>query len=187
VREQGEGAQALSALKEGGGTMRHLGALALVALLFAACTDEARQSYLSLSGRLFIFNPRVASATYVVTLAINKSPPAGSRVIATFDNPAGGPQLVVDQKIFPAQEKLSLESPNLICIKKGRRYAFQVVLKDAAGQELQRVESSIESTLDQSIMPDAPLVQGPAYEPNKLLKGKADGKIDGLAKPPCPA
>jgi hypothetical protein len=166
---------------------RKLGLAILSAVVLVACTDEARQSYLSLSGRLFIFNPRMASATYVVTLAVNKQPPEGSGVIATFENPAGGPQLVVDQKIFPAQQKISLESPNLTCIKKGRRYAFQVVLNDAAGQELQRVDSSIESTLDQSIMPDAPLVEGPAYEPNKLLKGRADGKIAGLAKLPCPA
>jgi hypothetical protein len=166
---------------------KQMSATLLTGLLLLACTDDARQSYMSLTGRIFIFNPRVASATYVVTLSINKTPPEGSGVVATFDNPAGGPQLVVDQKIFPAQQKLSLESPNLTCIKKGRRYGFQVVLNDGAGKELQRVESSIESTLDQSIMPDAPLVEGPAYDPNKLLKGKADGKIEGLQKPPCPA
>ena len=74
--------------------------LLLVALLLAGCTDEARQSYMSLSGRLFIFNPRMGSATYVVTLALNKTPPEGSRVVATFENPAGGAALVVDQKIF---------------------------------------------------------------------------------------
>jgi hypothetical protein len=158
----------------------------LVALLLAGCSDEARQSYMTLSGRLFIFNPRVASATYVVTFAINKTPPEGSHVIATFENPAGGAALVVDQKIFPAQQKISLESPNLTCIKKDRRYSFEVVLQDATGKEIQRVSSSIASSLDQSIMPDAPLVIGPAYDPNPILKGRADGKIEGLVKPPCP-
>ena len=161
--------------------------LLLVALLLAGCTDEARQSYMSLSGRLFIFNPRMGSATYVVTLAVNKTPPEGSHVVATFENPAGGSALVVEQKIFPAQQKISLESENLTCIKKGRRYAFEVVLQDAAGTQLQKVTSSIESTLDQSIMPDAPLVEGPAYDPNPALKGRKDGKIEGLVKPACPA
>ena len=161
--------------------------LLLVALLLAGCTDEARLSYMSLSGRLFIFNPRMGSATYVVTLAVNKTPPEGSRVVATFENPAGGAALVVDQKIFPAQQKISLESENLTCIKKGRRYAFEVVLQDAAGKELQKVSSSIESTLDQSIMPDAPLVVGPAYDPNPVFKGRTDGKIEGLVKAACPA
>jgi hypothetical protein len=167
--------------------MKHLGLFACVMVMLAACSDETRQSYLSLSGRLFIFNPRVASATYVVTLAVNKTLPEGSRVIATFDNPAGGAPLLVNQKIISAQQKISLESPNLTCIKKGRRYAFQVILQDAAGKELQRVDSSIESTLDQSIMPDAPLVEGPAYDPNSLLKGNKAGRIAGLEKPACPA
>jgi hypothetical protein len=164
-----------------------IGRLLVIALLLAACTDETRQSYMSLSGRLFIFNPRMGSATYVVTLAINKTPPEGSHVVATFENPAGGAALVVEQKIFPAQQKISLESENLTCIKKGRRYAFEVVLKDASGQDLQKVSSSIESTLDQSIMPDAALVEGPAYDPNPALKGRTDGKIEGFVKPACPA
>jgi hypothetical protein len=159
----------------------------LAALLLVGCTDEARQSYMSLSGRLFIFNPRMGSATYVVTLAVNKTPPEGARVVATFENPAGGAALVVEQKIFPAQQRISLESENLTCIKKGRRYAFDVVLQDVAGKELQKVTSSIESTLDQSIMPDAPLVEGPAYDPNPALKGRKDGKIVGLVKAECPA
>lgn len=136
----------------------------------AACTDEARTSYLDLQGRVFIFNPRIATATYVVTLAIRKEPPAGSKVVAAFDNPAGGEPLKMEQIIRAGQTQVALESEPLQCVKKDRTYKFSVTLVDSSGKELQTVSSSITSTLDQSILPPAPLVVGPGYEPNPALE-----------------
>jgi hypothetical protein len=72
-------------------------------------------------------------------------------------------------------------------VKKGRRYNFKVKLVNASGEELQQLSSSVVSTLDQSILPDAPLVVGPAYDKNPLLKGRADGKIEGFKGADCPA
>jgi hypothetical protein len=155
-------------------------------LTLAGCRDESRLSYLELSGRNFIFNPRVNSATYVVTLAVLKDIPQGSRITARFENPAGGAALVVEKKVFPDQPKIALESDNLTCVKAGRRYAFSVSLLDGNGQELQKIDSSLESSLDQTVMPDAPLVVGPAYDKNPALKGRADGKIEGTVHH-CPA
>ena len=151
----------------------------------AACTDEARTSYLDLQGRVFIFNPRIATATYVVTLAIRKTPPAGSKVVATFDNPAGGEALRIEQPFRDGQTRVSLESDPLQCVKKGRTYAFHVSVVDASGKELQKVDSSITSTLDQSILPPAPLVIGPGYEPNPALEETA-GKDAMAQRAQCP-
>lgn len=136
----------------------------------AACTDEARTSYLDLQGRVFIFNPRIATATYVVTLALRKEPPAGSKVVATFDNPAGGDPLRMEQPVRAGQKQVALESEPLQCVKKGRTYKFSVALLDSSGKELQTVNSSITSTLDQSILPPVPLVVGPGYDPNPALE-----------------
>jgi hypothetical protein len=158
-----------------------------VLLSLSACKDPARSGYLELTGHIFIFNPRIASATYMVTLAVTKPVPDGSQVVATFEDPAGSEAIVVQQKLKPAQQTISLESPDLQCIKKDRRYAFTVSLRDQSDKELQLISSGITSTLDQDIMPDAPLVVGPAYDKNPALKGRVDGKIPGLVKPACPA
>jgi hypothetical protein len=159
----------------------------LFLLTLAGCRDEARQSFLELTGRIFIFNPRVATATYVVTLAVLKPLPAGSQVEAVFDNPAGGEKLKVEHLVRSPMAKIALESPSLLCIKKGKRYYFDVTLKDASGTALQTISSSIESTLDQSILPDLPLVVGPEYQPNPELQGNAAGKLPGGPKHKCPA
>jgi hypothetical protein len=161
-------------------------ASACIAVSLSACKDESRDGYVALAGRIFVFNPRVNSATYVVSLAKLKPIPDGATLHAEFDNPAGGARIVVDQKIWPQQEKIALESPNLTCIRKGTAYAFSVTLKDAQGAALQTIESSITSTLDQSVMPDAPLVVGPSYDPNPELQGDPGGKIPGRKKPDCP-
>ncbi len=161
--------------------------LLTVCLLLAACRDESRSGYVELTGRVFIFNPRVATATYVVSLGILKPLPEGARIEAVFDDPAGGDRIKISQLMRTVAGKVAVESPNLHCIKKGKRYAFEVKLLDANGATLQSVSSSIESTLNQSILPDAPLVVGPGYEPNPELKGNAAGKLPDGPKFKCPA
>ena len=41
--------------------------------------------------------------------------------------------------------------------------------------------------LDQSVLPDRPLVVGPVYELNKDLAGHPDGRLPNEPKPDCPA
>lgn len=159
--------------------------LLALAIALSACTDTARTGYLDLTGRVFIFNPRLATATYVVTLAIRKAPPAGAQVVAVFENPAGGDALRLEQSVRDGQTLVSLESEPLQCVKKGRPYAVAVTLLDAAGKELQRLETSITSTLDQSVLPPAPLVVGPGYEPNPALQ-ETSGKQAMQNRMQCP-
>ncbi len=167
--------------------MRSAGALIVAGLSLAGCKDDSRSGYVELAGRMFVFNPRVATATYVVSLNILKPLPNGARIEAVFDNPAGGTRIRVAEVVRTVAGKVAVESPTLLCIKKGKRYAFDVTLFDANGATLQTVSSSIESSLDQSIMPDAPLVVGPGYEPNPELQGNAGGRLPGGPKHTCPA
>jgi hypothetical protein len=166
--------------------IRKIAMLTLLSMSLLGCRDESRLGYMELTGRVFIFNPRIGEATYVVTLGVVNEPPAGSRVEAVFDNPAGGDTIKIAQIIRPAQTRISLESEPLHCIVKDKPYAFKVSLLSEKGDVLQVVESSIHSTLDQSIMPDAPLVIGPAYDPNPELKGNAAGKLPDGPKFKCP-
>jgi hypothetical protein len=159
--------------------------LLVVSLVLAACQDTARMSNLELSGRILIFNPRMATATFVVTLNVLKQPPAGSRVVAEFDNPAGGPRLKMEQPVREGQTKIAFESEALLCIKKGKPYQFNVELVASDGVSLQRISSSITSTLDQSVLPDVPLVEGPGYAPNPAAKSNEAGQV--LRQRACPA
>ena len=51
----------------------------------------------------------------------------------------------------------------------------------------QTIDTTITSSLDQTILPDRPLVVGPVYTPNPDLAGHPDGKLPegtGVACPP---
>jgi hypothetical protein len=167
--------------------MRQIFLCAVAMLILAAgCREQAGNDYVKLTGSIFIFNYRIAEANYVVTLAKLKPTPEGARVIARFDNPAGGERLVIDKKIWTNNDRIVLESDALSCVAKGKPYRYDIEILGPDGTKLQLLAGSITSTLDQDILPDRPLVVGPVYTPNPELKGRRDGKIPGLVKAPCP-
>lgn len=164
-----------------------IGAALLVGITsLSGCQREDTKEPLKVSGKVFIFNYRVAEATYVVTLARNGPLPDPSFVETTFENPAGGAPLVTRSKIFPFWEKVSLESPPVHCVAKGKTYAVDIRILDGEDKVIQTIRTSLTSTLDQSIMPGKPLVVGPVYTPNPEVYG-ADGKVDYAQEKTCPA
>lgn len=164
-----------------------IGAALLVGITsLSGCQREDTKEPLKVSGKVFIFNYRVAEATYVVTLARNGPLPDPSFVETTFENPAGGPPLVTRSKIFPFWEKVSLESPPVHCVAKGKPYAVDIRIIDGEDKVIQTIKTSLTSTLDQSIMPGKPLVVGPVYTPNPEVYG-TDGKVDYAQEKTCPA
>ena len=156
-----------------------------IAVLLTSCRETANGGYVEVTGKLFIFNYRVATATYVVTLGKLRPLSDGMIVQAAFDDPAGGSTIIVDQKVWPKLEKIAIESPPVFCVVKDRPYAFKIVLKGADGAVLQELRGSITSSLDQSALPDRPLVVGPVYTPNPELKGRPDGHLPGLENMTC--
>ena len=158
--------------------------IALLAL--AACRDAGGEGEdFAISGKLFVFNYRVATATYLVTLKPLGPVRDGDVAVATFEDPAGGAPIVVRSKIWPKLEKTAIESPPLRCVRKGRPYAVTIRIEDAAGTVRQTIETTMTSSEDQDLLPDRPLVVGPVYTPNPELAGRPDGKLDD-AGPPCP-
>ncbi|MFN3720642.1 MAG: hypothetical protein ACK4UW_17230 [Rhizobium rhizophilum] len=151
----------------------------------AGCQREDLDEPLKLSGKVFIFNYRVAQATYVVTLTRNGPLPEPSFAEASFENPAGGEPLVTRTRIFPFWEKVSLESPPVHCVVKDRPYAISVRVVDGRGKVLQIIETALTSSLDQSILPGKPLVVGPVYTPNPDVYG-VDGTVDYAQETSCP-
>jgi hypothetical protein len=150
---------------------RPLLALAVFAMMLAGCQRETEGKLVELSGRIFVFNYRVATANYLVTLRKLGPLPNGSVATAEFENPQGGKALMAREKIFAVDDKIVLQSPQLHCVRKDHAYAVTVRILDASGDILQEIGTSIISDVDQSVMPTKPLVIGPGYEANPEVYG----------------
>jgi hypothetical protein len=165
-----------------------VGAMLAAAATLGACRDAGKDGegrLFEISGRLVVFNYRLARATFVVTLRPLQPMGEGQAVVASFQNPAGGEPLIVEQKVWPKLGKVSLESPALSCIVKDKPYAISISIKDANGAILQKIDTTLMSTQDQSVLPDRPLVIDQLYTPNPELAGHPDGKLPGAPKPDC--
>lgn len=148
-------------------------------LALAGCRDQSSGFYVQLTGRIFVFNYRVATATYVVTYEKLQPVPDGAMMLTEFDDPAGGKMIEVTQKIWPKIDKIAVASPPVFCIVKDKPYTFKSTLFDPHGAQLQEISGTVISSLDQTVLPDRPLVVGPGYTPNPDLKGNPGGKLPG--------
>ncbi len=161
--------------------------LAIAALLFlTGCQRDEPREVAKLSGRMFVFNYRVAVATYLVTLQRIAPIRDGSTVEATFENPRGGPDLIINDKIFPTDERITVQSPPVECVKQDRPYKVSIRIKAPEGDILQTIQTTIRSDTDQSALPAKPLVVGPLYTPNPEVF-KPDGSTDMRPAKGCPA
>lgn len=152
----------------------------VLALSLAACQRETGPDPLQLTGKMFVFNYRLAYATYVVTLNRTEPLPDGATVTAEFENPAGGAPLVTTRKLFPKLEKVVLESPEIACVKKARPYRVAIRVNGPDGAQLQALETTVVSDLDQSVLPAQALVVGPAYDknPDMFRNGKTPAHFE---------
>jgi hypothetical protein len=170
--------------------MRKL-SLALVVLGMlgvSACRESGGEGeYFRIDGKIFVFNYRVATATYLVNLAPLRPVEEGQTAVVSFEDPAGGEPLVVRQKIWPKMPKTTIESPPLRCVVKDRPYAISIKIEGPDGSVRQTIETTLASVDDQSILPDKPLVVGPLYKPNPELKGNPGGELPDSEMPPCPS
>ncbi len=114
-------------------------ALLLASAVLTGCQRET-DKFVEVSGRVFVFNYRIAIATYVVTLNKKAPIPEGTVAIAEFENPAGGDVLVTNEKIYPFWDKITLQSPAIHCVKKDKPYAVSVRLVDAKGRDIAKPE-----------------------------------------------
>jgi hypothetical protein len=97
----------------------------------------------------------------------------------------GGDPLVTKEKIYSFWTKITLESPDVYCIRKDKPYTVNIRLVDADGKTLQSLKTTVTSNLDQTILPSKPLVVGPDYTKNPDVF-KADGSVD-YGTTACPA
>lgn len=138
--------------------------ICLLLLAASACSGDG--PYVVVSGGGILFNYRLAEATAGIVAEVARPLPDGGKVVAEFEDPAGGPAIVETRAITNARRRFSFMTPPLTGIKADRDYRVVVRVIDAEGQVLQTVESKVHSDLDQSILPDAPLTIGPGYTRN---------------------
>ncbi len=156
-------------------------------LALGACRESGGQGeYFEISGKLVVFNYRVATATYLVNLKPLRPVGEEETAVATFEDPAGREPIVVRQKIWPKLEKTTIESPPLRCIVKDKPYAVSIEIEGPDGTIIQTIKTTMISSEDQKLLPDRPLVVGPIYTPNPELAGRPDGKLDVTNEADCP-
>ena len=147
------------------GTMFALAAL-------AGCFDDSKSPYLELRGGGFQFNYRIAEATATLVLGSLRTLPPDSVVEVNFENPAGGAPIVLRKPVGADDTSIDFSTPPLTGIVKDKPYQVTVRLLAKDGKELQRIEKPYKSNLDQSVLPEKPLVVGPGYAPNPDLEKK---------------
>ena len=92
--------------------------------------------------------------------------------------------LTARQKLFPAMNKIVLESPAVHCVKKAKPYAVTIRLLGPEDAEIQRLKTTIASNVDQSLLPAKPLSLGPLYDRNPAVF-RPDGSTD-FSPEACP-
>lgn len=165
--------------------LRSPAALLIAALALASCRDTGGEGeYFQLDGKLFIFNYRIATATYLVNIKPLGPVEEGWKAITSFEDPAGGAAIIVEKKIWPKLPKTIIESPPLRCVVKDRPYAVSIRIESSDGTPMQTIETTMMSSENQAeVLPDQPLVVGPDYQANPALAGHPDGKLPGGTGP----
>jgi hypothetical protein len=142
--------------------------LALAATLaLAACSESG--PYLEVSGGSFIFNYRLAEAYAGLIAARRRTLPENARIEAVFEDPAGGPPIVLSKDVTPGRREYSFTTDALTGIRANRDYAVTVRLIAADGTAIETLDKKFRSDVDQSILGDKPLTIGPGYTRNPAL------------------
>ena len=144
---------------------KHIPMLAVM-LSLAAC-DNSGGPAASFAGGGFVFNYRIGEAFYGVVINTERRLPAGAVIQGQFENPAGGPAIVVKDNYREGQRKYMLRTPALKGVKKDVPYKVVVEILDKPdGNVIDHLEKTIKSDVDQSMIPQEPMVIGPGYTLN---------------------
>ena len=149
--------------------MRKL-ALLVFALFLVGCSEDPNAPYLSFAGGGFVFNYRNAEAFYGFVAKPLRTLPEGGKIEAQFEVPGSAEPAIVSEKVVKGQVQYNFKTPNLKGIQAKRDYKAVMRLIDAEGKEVARYERNFQTDIDQSTLPDQPLVVGPGYQLNPDLK-----------------
>lgn len=146
-------------------------ALAVIVALFMVGwwtrEDPAEKPWLEIAGSGFLFNYRIAEVSYGFTAFVVRPLPTGSIIEAGFEDPAGGPDLLVRQRVGTGTARYGFQSPPVRGVRADTPYRVSVrILDREETTELWRHEFTVASQLDDDVMPERPLTVGPGYARN---------------------
>lgn len=145
----------------------------LLAIGWATRTPPGETPYLGIAGKGFIFNYRLAEAYYGFTAQLQRPVANASAIEASFEDPAGGPPILVSERLWPASRQYAIRTPGLTGIRKDRPYRVTVrLLEGWERKPVFQTEFTISSSLDGALVPDAPLTIGPGYARNPQAEGQ---------------
>jgi hypothetical protein len=146
--------------------VNYLKLLIAILLLSSAGCDDGKPTA-SFAGGGFVFNYRIGEAFYGVVINTEGRLPQEAIIQASFENPSGGQPILVKEKFRVGQRRYMLRSPALKGIKKDVPYKVVVQILDKPdGAVVHRLEHTFKSQVDQSMIPQGPLVIGPGYTLN---------------------
>jgi len=126
---------------------------ALTALLLLIGCDGDKGPYLSFAGGGFVFNYRIAEIYYGFVLKPERKLPEGSVIEARFEDPAGGPDIVIDAPARSGQLQYMFRTPAVKGVRKDKDYRVEVRLLDKP-----------QGTALASM---SPMIVGPTIEPTR--------------------
>jgi hypothetical protein len=137
--------------------------LLVLAPLLWACGEDTSRPYLQFAGGGFVFNYRTANHYYGFVVRQQRPLPEGARLKVTFEVP-GSKTETQEEPAVPGRLQYKFQTGDLEGIESGHPYTATLVVLDKTGKEIGRLEKSFKTEVDQSKLPDRPLVEGPAYQ-----------------------
>ncbi|WP_428650226.1 hypothetical protein [Roseibium sp.] len=132
-------------------------------------------SYAEITGGGFIYNYRIADIKSGITVGLVKPLPAGTRLIAEFENPEGG-KIEIEDTVSEGKRNYSFETPSLTGVEAEHTYLAVLHVIDAqSGEEIERHEKGLKSTVAPKVLPKKALTIGPGYHINPEIRPAPDG------------
>lgn len=150
--------------------------VAVLAVLFAigwATRENPKEKpLLMILGGGFMFNYRIGQVDYGFTAQVSKPLESGSIIEARFEDPAGGDDLVVRERVSPMTDRYALHSPPVRGVEAHHPYKVGIrVLDRLEKTELWKTELQFRSQISDDVVPKKPLVIGPGYDKNPEADG----------------
>ncbi|WP_298818233.1 hypothetical protein [uncultured Roseibium sp.] len=138
-------------------------------------TILAEANFAEITGGGFIYNYRIADIRSGITVGLVKPLPPGTRLLAEFENPAGG-KIEMEQTVTHAKRNYKFETPSLKGVAADREYlAVLSVIDGRTGAKIERHQTSLKSSVAPKSMPSKPLTIGLGYHLNLDTNSAQDG------------
>ncbi|TDH39351.1 hypothetical protein E2A64_00055 [Pseudohoeflea suaedae] len=147
-----------------------IGMVLVAALAFAmgwaTRDDPTKKPAIIIAGGGFIYNYRVAEVFYGFTAMVVRPVSNGSLLVAEFEDPGGGPPLVVEKRVTARTSRYGMRSPPVHGVVAHQPYHVSITLYDRTRTEvLFSAEKSYAARMSDDVVPDQPLTVGPGYHP----------------------